>query len=155
MYRVLDVARQAGNRRYESLMLGNLAQVLTDQGKFEQAEPAFQRALQLCRETGNRTSEGLQLVNLGSLYRCTGRDEQAEPVLQQAYEVLRSIGNRYLEAWALGQLACTRMWIGDIPGARADYARAREMTAELGVEKDLAQLERAWAEASEHAGQKP
>jgi tetratricopeptide (TPR) repeat protein len=66
--------------------LNNLALLYWNQGKYEQAEPLFQRALETReRLLGPEHPDTLSTVNnLAELYRRQGKYERAEPLYQRA-----------------------------------------------------------------------
>ena len=68
--------------------LNNLANLYADQGKFELAEPLYQRALEAREQVlGPEHPDTLRTVNnLANLYTDQGKFELAEPLFQRALE---------------------------------------------------------------------
>ena len=69
--------------------LNNLAELYGDTGRYEQAEPLYQRALAIREKTlgGEHPDVAQSLNNLANLYRATGRYAQAEPLLKRAMTI--------------------------------------------------------------------
>ncbi|MBV9689015.1 MAG: tetratricopeptide repeat protein, partial [Ktedonobacteraceae bacterium] len=63
------------------------------QGKYEQAEPLYQRALHICEQVlgPEHPSTGATLHQLGSLYQQQGKYEQAEPLYQRALRIKEQV----------------------------------------------------------------
>ena len=68
----------------------NLAVLYQATGRYEQAEPLFQRAIAIGEKTLRPEHPGVArfLNNLAALYQATGRYEQAEPLYQRALAIL-------------------------------------------------------------------
>ena len=69
--------------------LNNLALLYRNQGKYEQAEPLYQRALAIRERVlgAEHPDTARSLNNLALLYRNQGKDEQAEPLYQRALAI--------------------------------------------------------------------
>src|SRR5205085_2146782 len=73
--------------------LNNLAGLYDNQGKYEQAEPLFQRALAVSEQAlgPNHPSTAQSLNNLALLYDSQGKYEQAEPLFQRALTIFEKV----------------------------------------------------------------
>ena len=73
--------------------LSNLASLYQAQGKYEQAEPLYQRVLAIFEmQLGpEHPYTGTCLNNLAGLYQAQGKYEQAEPLYQRALPILGKI----------------------------------------------------------------
>jgi len=117
MEKALSISREAGDREGEGVTLGNigrvydalairekqlgpehpdtaqslnnLAELYRAQGKYEQAEPLYQRALAIReKQLGpEHPYTATSLNNLAGLYRAQGKYEQAEPLYQRALAI--------------------------------------------------------------------
>src|SRR5260370_15520415 len=69
--------------------LNNLAGLYHTQGKYEQAEPLFQRALKIDKQVYGKDHPDIasDLNNLAGLYHDQGKYEQAEPLYQRALAI--------------------------------------------------------------------
>jgi tetratricopeptide (TPR) repeat protein len=83
------IFEQVGNQAGFSRTLNNLAALYYAQGKYEQAEPLYQRALTIWeKQLGPEHSDtATSLNNLAELYRTQGKYEQAEPLYQRALAI--------------------------------------------------------------------
>ena len=72
----LAIHREAGNRRAEGSVLGNLGLLHHEQGRIEQARAHYEAALAIHREMGDRRFEGIVLGNLGNLHGDQGQVER-------------------------------------------------------------------------------
>ena len=78
----------------------NLANLYDEQGKYEQAEPLYQRALEVREKVlGPEHPDTVRpLDNLANLYLDQGKYEQAEPLYQQALSTYeRALGANHPE----------------------------------------------------------
>jgi tetratricopeptide (TPR) repeat protein len=94
--RALDLARKIfpGSNVILASSLGNLALLYCDQGRWDEAEPLFERSLEilltLFRDRPNLIL-ATSLNNLGGLYRDRGRWDEAEPFFDEALAILRTL----------------------------------------------------------------
>jgi tetratricopeptide (TPR) repeat protein len=89
----LAIHRQAGDRRFEGVALGNLAGVYHDTGRIEQAEKAYEQALAIDRKVVNRHHEGLHLCGFALCLLTLKRPPQARAAWQQGAAILRELGD--------------------------------------------------------------
>jgi tetratricopeptide (TPR) repeat protein len=120
-----ELGRQSG-------ILGNIANVLVDQGKLDEGEAHYLAALELSREVGNRGGEGLLMGNLGSVYRLRGRYDEAEQQYRGALEVHRGLGNRSSEGANLLRLGNLLGQRGRLEASLACMEEALEISTETG-----------------------
>ena len=75
------------------MSLNNLAALYAKQGKYEQAEPLFQRALAIRERVlgAEHPDTASSLNNLAILYRNQGKYEQAEPLYQRALTIYERV----------------------------------------------------------------
>jgi tetratricopeptide (TPR) repeat protein len=73
--------------------IGNLGELYTNQGRYNEAEPLLVKALEMRRRVlGEEHPETLDFMNsLGDLYSRQGRYNEAEPLLVKALEIRRRI----------------------------------------------------------------
>jgi tetratricopeptide (TPR) repeat protein len=84
------IFEQIGNQADFSIALNNLALLYQAQGKYEQAEPLYQRALAIREQQlgPQHPDTAGSLNNLAGLYDAQGKYEQAEPLYQRALAIL-------------------------------------------------------------------
>jgi tetratricopeptide (TPR) repeat protein len=68
----LELHRKAGDIRGVAWSLGNLANVSSDRGNYEQAKKLYEEGLALCRELDGAELLGAYLINLGYEYLLEG-----------------------------------------------------------------------------------
>ena len=71
----LKATRDAGDARHEGIVLGSLANLVSETGRVPEAEEMLDRSVELLRRAGDRKWESTELANLGNLYVTTGRGE--------------------------------------------------------------------------------
>jgi tetratricopeptide (TPR) repeat protein len=73
--------------------LNNLANLYAEQGKFEQAEPLYQRALAIDEKVygQDHPEVATDLRSLAILYEDQGKFEQAEPLYQRALAIREQV----------------------------------------------------------------
>ena len=75
--------------------LNNLATLLRDTGRYEDAEPLYRRALSIDEKSlgSNHPSVATDLHNLGILLHDTGRENEGIELLLRAYQIMvKSLG---------------------------------------------------------------
>ena len=99
-----------------------------DQGKYEQAEPLFQRALTIGEKAlgPEHPDVATGLNNLAALYHTQGKYEQAEPLLQRSLTILeKALGPEHPDvAISLNNLAALYRAQGKYEQAEPLYQRA-------------------------------
>jgi tetratricopeptide (TPR) repeat protein len=114
----------------------NLALLYHIQGKYEQAEPLYQRVLEITEKTlePDRVSVALTLNNLAELYRIQGKYKQAEPLYLRALEITEKTpeSDHYSVGVTLHNLATLYHNQGNYEQAEPLYQHALEI-----VEKAL------------------
>jgi tetratricopeptide (TPR) repeat protein len=79
----LDVARHAGLRRDEGVVLSSLGKVAAARDRLEEAEGYFQQSLAICREVQDRQGEGVDLAQLGLIAEERQQWDEAESYYRQ------------------------------------------------------------------------
>jgi tetratricopeptide (TPR) repeat protein len=106
-----------GHREHQGHVLNALGGIAGYQGKYNQAETAFQEALALARQIGHRAQICRILSNLGELTILQGDCAQAECYLQEGLELARQLGSQT-------DLPYLLMNLGNAVGQQGDYNRA-------------------------------
>jgi tetratricopeptide (TPR) repeat protein len=116
------VAQQAGDVVYAAIATNNEAEVLSDQGRLDEARPLFDDALRAFRASKWRFGVPLVNANLGRLAARAGQVDQALVLLDDAIAECRELGSETAET--RGRLAERHVFAGD-------YREAQAVTAEL------------------------
>ncbi len=90
---ILDYAIKNGDEILEATSYNNLAELYRTQGRYEKAEPYYDKALEIRRRVlgEDHPSTATSYNNLALLYKTQGRYEEAEPYYEKALEIRRSI----------------------------------------------------------------
>lgn len=110
--------------------LQKLADLCSDLGRFEEAEPLYERSLEVLRRVpGANPQLGRSLTNLANLYRTQGRHQLAETFYRQAIELQqRMLGNDHPElAGSMTNLAALHIRAGEDSDAQPLLERALEI----------------------------
>jgi len=94
----LALARQAGERKWESTCLHTLGVVDFRRGEIEPCVERWREALRIRREIGDRRGVASTLQALALVMPAVGEDEKVLPTMQEALEIWREIGERRGEA---------------------------------------------------------
>ena len=87
-----EVRRRTGDVSGAAAAVNNLAEVYSDQGKVEQAEPMFRQALYEWDSSGIQAGVGLAHLNLGRVLTRMGRLDEAGEQLERGLEVFKDMG---------------------------------------------------------------
>ena len=90
--------------RERGLVLTDLADVLTDQGKYSQAREAYEESLELAKQLGDLRQQGVVLVQLGTLALRQRDYGEAQSRYKAAIQLFQSLGEPASEAVAWYQL---------------------------------------------------
>jgi predicted ATPase/transcriptional regulator with XRE-family HTH domain len=111
-----------------------------------------ERAMLLYRELGDALETARAQFKAGDALLFLGRVAEGEQQLREALTVARGLGKKRLTAAALRPIAWARGAGGDLAGARANYAEARDIYAPLGAQRGLALIDVDLAELEFRAG---
>jgi predicted ATPase/DNA-binding SARP family transcriptional activator len=128
----LACIRQVGDLRRTTIILGNLAIAIRNQGRIIPARATMEEQLACARELGDRTQIGAALTNLGLAAAEAGDLGAARASQDEALRLAGEIGDRRLETYALGNSALVCRLDGDYPAARAFHRRALRLGRDLG-----------------------
>lgn len=134
----LACIRQAGDLRRTTIILGNLAIAVRNQGRIIPARARMEEQLACARELGDRTQIGAALTNLGLAAAEAGDLGAARARQDEALRLAGEIGDRRLETYALGNSALVCRLDGDYPAARAFHRRALRLGRDLGEPRVIA-----------------
>ena len=129
----LAVARDLGSRLLECIVLCNLGMVYASLARFDEALDHFEAALAVARELGDQRSEGQFLGYLGLLYARQSRADEARACLTVGDALLRAVSDRLSLAVLLCGRAETEFLAGDADAAKAAFAEADAINADLRV----------------------
>ena len=101
----------------------NIAEILQDQGRFDEAEPLAQEAVRVWKARGDRNSAYAMLM-LGRIAYQTGRFEEAGPMLKEAREIFEFAG-------ASSQVSIIDSYIAEAAALKGDHAEASETIERL------------------------
>jgi tetratricopeptide (TPR) repeat protein len=100
----IEIAREIGNKRSESSILGNLGNIYNNKGDLDRAGSLFSQSIDAAREIGDKASEGIHVGNLGLVYQNKGELDRAIALYTQAIDIAREIGDKTSESTHLGNL---------------------------------------------------
>jgi predicted ATPase/class 3 adenylate cyclase len=130
--RALLLARKAGDDAGAGGVLGNIGEVLFNQGDLHAARAHFHEALAVLAPIGHKRWEGNTRCNLGLLCHALGDEENARAELERALQIARDIGHLRLEATVLCNLGITLMELGNPDRAIDTLKRAVSLAQTLG-----------------------
>ena len=134
--RSLALAREIGERRGESILLGNLGDLLFDRGDDRRALGYYEQQLALTRTLGNRNEEAQAHKAIGDVRARRGDFDGARQSYEAALVIQRQSGAKRREALSLEGLAETALKQGAT--AEADgFARQSLALAQATNAPDL------------------
>ena len=124
--------REARDIRGVAWSLGNLANVSSDRGNYEQAKELYEEGLALSRELGGAELLGAYLISLGYEYLLEGNPERATELNEEAVALYRRRGRRGGLQVALDNLGWAALIRGDHQRAEALHEESLVLCRELG-----------------------
>jgi tetratricopeptide (TPR) repeat protein len=129
-----EAKRLAKEPRDRGIVLKDHANVLSEEGKNEEAAALLSRARGLFHAAGDSREEGFVAMMLGTRLLDDGELTGAERDCTAALALLRRAGDRRSEAWTLAMLALVDTEQGDPSSARARLDAALELARGVGDE---------------------
>lgn len=119
----LSIARETGDRRLESMTLGNLGNSAGYvRQEYASAREYYEKDFALSHERGERSSEAVSLGNLGWVAGMQGDLQAARSYQERALLLSREVGNLYLEIYMLINLSAVT-GIANEPQLSLEYAQ--------------------------------
>jgi tetratricopeptide (TPR) repeat protein len=100
----LIIAREVGDRWFESVWLGILGTIYLSLGQIEQSFKVFEQSLSVAREINYYLGEGVILGELGTAYFTLGQTRRAIEFYERGLAIAREINRDRLESTLLGYL---------------------------------------------------
>lgn len=133
---VLEVARQAGNRRGESFALGELAMVAWEFDRdYPRALDLFGQALAIARASRLPALEVSWLTNMGGVYRDSGRLPEALATYHEAVAIEERIGQQRDRPYLLKNIGQVQSMQGRLVDAERHLLEAMRLADEQNVPK--------------------
>ncbi|ANZ40587.1 hypothetical protein BBK82_35860 [Lentzea guizhouensis] len=145
----LRIARELGVRSIEVATTNNLAIVLQDQGRLDDAIRLYADAL----DVGDHATAVTVRVNLGSAYWEMGRLAEAHTHFRTARKLLQHTTSRQAEVEVLDGLARVALDEGDHLCAAAHAREALELARSTGQPRLIAEAHNTLGTAALHGGQ--
>ncbi len=127
----LMINRELGNRRGETIALGNLGNGWLRLGRYPLARQYLEQCLQLGRAVGDRATEPNTLTNLSMLALREADDALALAHAQAAVDLATEVQSPVFEAIALCSLGNAELALGRYRHATTAFQRAREVATAL------------------------
>lgn len=116
--------RALGNRRFEGIVLSNIAMSYMYVGQLKKAHECFEESLTAVRDVGDRHAEAWTLTNLGAARRREGALDASLEALRRAIDVRTAINDLDGEAWTRSELGRTCSELGLSAAAEAAFERS-------------------------------
>ena len=150
---VLQISRDVGNARMEAVMLGNLAELLTDwKGDFSESERLYESAAQIHRDLTDSFPLGVTLGDWSATAAYQGDYRRAERLALEALETFRGIEEEMRTLEQLIRIGHYRVWARRIPEAKRALREALEPLRTSGNPLYIARAAEALAELAAEAG---
>ncbi len=126
------IYRKIGNQSGMAGAMDNIANVLGDMGKPEEAKKLSQGALQIYREIGDYTGEGETLNNIAAAYVTEGNLADAALTFEESLKIWKLKGDTNGMATALTNLAEMLLDQGKLAESKSKYEEALAIFKETG-----------------------
>ena len=117
---------------------GRCAQILTNQGRYVEADARYEKALDLARQVHDLELQGITLQHQGILRQERGDLPRSVGLFEQAIVLFQRVNDQGNEMGTYDLLASSEMLRGHLDAAEAWYARSRELAEALGARFYLA-----------------
>jgi tetratricopeptide (TPR) repeat protein len=136
--RELHIYRLLGHDREVANALGSMAELLTRQRRYADAEARYADAFCAAQMARDSSLQAIILEKLGVLHRRQEHYEQAIILLKEAVRLLQRVGIQEEEMRVWDLLATAEVQQGDLETAELSYARSFELAERLGARSQLA-----------------
>jgi tetratricopeptide (TPR) repeat protein len=128
----LEVARSAGDRGSEGMLLGFLGMVCREEDRPGEAHAYLEESLTILRELGDRRYEGIHTGNLAGVLFSEGKFDEALKMYEQSIAILREASDERMVALAQGNLGFLLQGLGKFDAAREQLEQALATHTRVG-----------------------
>jgi tetratricopeptide (TPR) repeat protein len=118
--KVLELAENNKDKRWQAAALGNLGIIYWTRGDFNKAEEMYKKALEIAEKISDKGIIASVYNNLGNIYRTRGDLREAEVMYDKTLEVSKKRGDKE-------KIAGTYVNLGIVYQARGELVKAEEM----------------------------
>lgn len=129
----LRLARKAGELRYASYTLYNIALMYKEQGDLDQASHLIREVLTMSEANGDKWFRSYAMNALATIAEDHGRLAEAEQFYRESLRLSREPGDRLITATSLWGLAEVAEMRGDLPRAVLMSAASEALYAHIGL----------------------
>jgi tetratricopeptide (TPR) repeat protein len=148
----LQIYLELGDLSGEGHCTNNLAIGAHQEGRWADAEQMFGRAAEIFARIGDVPNEGNAIYNRADLLVRQARFAEAEPLLQEVLRTARAVSDEELVALALRESGKSCAGLGQIERAAELLDDARARFEQLGLVRELVDLDAAVAELQLRSG---
>src|SRR5215210_4972819 len=109
-------------------------------GRLTESEAYAEEQLEIARRLGRQDLESEALLSLAGIYTIRREDDRAEPLIDRAQALAEESGSLTAKAHAYAKAGELHAWRSRDDEALAEYAKARELFAEVGAATELARM---------------
>lgn len=131
----LRLARRAGDRRGEAIVLGNIGVCHKNLGDYDRAMRFHEQSLGLKRALGDTEQIGRTLSNIGQVRWLQGRYLDAMNAYDEALSIFDRAGSPYLQAAVINGRSLVLDELGEYHRSREGYERALALYTEAGEQE--------------------
>ena len=135
--RATQINRDLGRQREVATGIGMTAQILMEQGRYQDADQRYDEALGAARRAGDRELEGSLLQNQGSLADHMRQYGRAADLYQRALKLFQEANKEDSVMRTCNLLGVVERKSGRLSEARVWYERSREIAARRGDKDSL------------------
>jgi len=128
----LPLAREAGDRKWESTSLHALGSIAWRRGDLRSAARHWKQALALRTEIDDRRGQASTLMVLAAVLPAIGEGEEATSYRERALAICRDIGERRIEAALLNGIGNRQVDTQRYAEAAESFERGARICAEIG-----------------------
>lgn len=125
----------------KSTCYANIAMVLAEQGKFEEAAAAIGNAINISEKAGDFHGQAENTVNLGYIQFREGNYTKAKPTLQEGLKKIQEVGDVRFEAKTLQLLGWVCKKLGDKPLSKDYLQKALVIYTRIGAKESVKQVQ--------------
>ncbi|MCZ7401974.1 MAG: tetratricopeptide repeat protein [Candidatus Methanoperedens sp.] len=136
--RILKIAKESKNKKWESTAAGNMGNVYRIRGELDKALEYYEKALKLDEELGRKEGMANNYGNMGTVYRIRGELDKALEYYEKAFKLDEELGRKEGMANNYGNVGIVYKTRGEFDKALEYYEKAFKLDEELGRKEGMA-----------------
>ncbi len=138
--RMLNAAKEAGDKESESTALSNPGSICVEQNKSDEAEQLYRSALRISLDENDIKGQAYDYCHLAGIYGTRKKLSEAVRLYNKSLSLARKTNDSALQAGIIGNLGVCYEKLGDSKTAEKAYLKALDLAKKIDFKRIIADV---------------